>query len=951
MKKTIKRVSVLIIVVMALCLLATSLVACDRYKQQHDPESRAFSMSINTPDGVFNPFYSSSADDSSVLSFTQIAMLNTDKEGNIVYGENEPTVTKSLWTNENKDDDGNVLTTTYEFLIKNGIKWSNGYDLTIKDVLFNLYVYLDPAYTGSATIYSTDIVGLNKYRLQTTSDDEASGGMSDFEAGFIQDAAARINNVIEYVQYYGQGIPSDKKPSLPSNPNTTQIASDFVTFARLFMSELESDWNAINIEDYKEWGEVTPETANLPLKDQKFEGIKDKWVIFFLNDIGRSDLLRLDKDNNYEENSKGNYIIDKEVREEILYTMAHDWLVDKGLATIDSNDNVTLVESRELDEAIKEYCINIAFSSYFPGFIDDRGNDDTKSIITRKVDKFVLSEAERATVLTQIIPGTNANQFEMVARYWGSASTALEQFTAEEKSEYFKNAEKVVPNIEGIKVSKTNNFHGQALGSNHYVLRIDINDVDPKAIYNFAFTVAPMYYYSTTNWNDGKTNRNYIKEMEDDFAAWEAAYDRDPNTTYRMEHFGLEFGSNDFMLEVVKPESKNGVPVGAGPYMASSENGKESNVAQTEFLNDNMIYYVRNPYFYTVGEQIENAKIKYIRFKVVDADQIVNSLTTNNLDFGEPSATQPNIDVLDAAGINHVEIRTNGYGYVGINPRYVPEVAVRRIIMSAMNTQLIVDDYYEGGLAEVIKRPISKTSWAYPQSANDYISESGFEYRFNQSNNYNGQTIEQILEGLGYVKKSGVYEKNIEGFGVDKLNYKFTIAGGSTDHPAYAMFLEAMQFLNNHGFGVQVVTSNQALSDLSNGKLAVWAAAWSSTIDPDMYQVYHKDSQAGSVKNWGYPQILGMTSDAAWGDELILVQELSEQIDLGRATTDQDKRKEIYAGALDLIMELAVEFPTYQRNDMSAYQPNLLDPKTLPSKDECSPYSGLLARIWEINYL
>ena len=45
MKKTIKRVSVLIIVVMALCLLATSLVACDRYKQQHDPESRAFSMS------------------------------------------------------------------------------------------------------------------------------------------------------------------------------------------------------------------------------------------------------------------------------------------------------------------------------------------------------------------------------------------------------------------------------------------------------------------------------------------------------------------------------------------------------------------------------------------------------------------------------------------------------------------------------------------------------------------------------------------------------------------------------------------------------------------------------------------------------------------------------------------------------------------------------------------
>ncbi|MBD5092043.1 MAG: hypothetical protein HDT36_01505 [Clostridiales bacterium] len=946
MKKTIKRVSVLMMVVMALCLLATSLVAC--HKPKHDSESRAFSMSLNVPDGVFNPFYSSSADDSSVISLTQIAMLNTDKLGNIVCGENEPTVTKSWWSNENKDDDGNVVTTTYEFLIKNGIKWSNGSDLTIKDVLFNLYVYLDPAYTGSATIYSTDIVGLNRYRSQ--SDD---GDSSDFEAGFIQDAALRINNAIEYVQAKGKGVSSDNRPTLPDNLDTTQIVSDFVTIARLFYRELESDWNAINIEDYKEWGNVTSETANLPAKDQKFDGIKDKWVIFFLNDGGYSQLLRKDKDENYAENSKGNYIIDAEAREEILYTMAQEWLVEKGLATIDEQTYaVTLNNSdaSKLEEAIKEYCITTVFSNYFPGFLD---NDANASIITKNVDKFELTNAERTEVLNNIIPNTNANQYEMVSRYWGSASTALEQFTAEEKSAYFQTAERIAPNIEGIKVSKTNNFHGEALGSTHYVLRIDINDVDPKAIYNFSFTVAPMYYYSTTDWSNAKANishRNYIKEMSDDFDAWEAAYDRGEN--YTMSHFGLEFGSNDFMLEVVKPESKNGVPVGGGPYMASSESGKESGVTKADFLNNNMIYYVRNPYFNTVGAQIENAKIKYVRYKVVDADQIVNYLTTGNLDFGDPSATQANIDVLNGAGINHVEIKTNGYGYVGINPRYVPEVAVRRIIMSAMNTQLIVDDYYEGGLAELIKRPISKTSWAYPQSATDYVAENGFEYRFNQSNSYSGQTIEQILEGLGYTRGSGnVYEKNIDGFGRDRLDYKFTIAGGSTDHPAYAMFLEAVGYLNKHGFGVQVVTSQQALSDLSNGKLAVWAAAWSSTIDPDMYQVYHKDSQASSVKNWGYPQILGMTSDAAWGDELVLVQQLSEQIDLGRATTDQDKRKEIYAGALNIIMELAVECPTYQRNDMSAYQPNLLDPKTLPSKDDCSPYSGLLARIWEIDYL
>ena len=37
--------------------------------------------------------------------------------------------------------------TEYEFLIKKDIKFSDGTTLTIKDVLFNMYVYLDPAYT------------------------------------------------------------------------------------------------------------------------------------------------------------------------------------------------------------------------------------------------------------------------------------------------------------------------------------------------------------------------------------------------------------------------------------------------------------------------------------------------------------------------------------------------------------------------------------------------------------------------------------------------------------------------------------------------------------------------------------------------------------------------------------------------------------------------------------
>ncbi len=80
-----------------------------------------------------------------------------------------------------------------------------------------------------------------------------------------------------------------------------------------------------------------------------------------------------------------------------------------------------------------------------------------------------------------------------------------------------------------------------------------------------------------------------------------------------------------------------------------------------------------------------------------------------------------------------------------------------------------------------------------------------------------------------------------------------------------------------------------------------------------------------------------------------MVVELSGIIDEARSSNEEDYRKQKYSTALDLIMELAVEFPIYQRKDLFAYQSNLLDPSTLPTK--VTPFSGLLARIWEIDYI
>ena len=131
-------------------------------------------------DKVFNPFFSTAAADSNVVGMTQISMLGNDKEGKVTYGEKEAVVVLDMEQTVEGTKDVDQIT-TYNFVLKNNVKFSNGSPLTIKDVLFNLYVYLDPVYTGSSTIYSTDIVGLKEYRTQEANEKEQESFKQQFQ--------------------------------------------------------------------------------------------------------------------------------------------------------------------------------------------------------------------------------------------------------------------------------------------------------------------------------------------------------------------------------------------------------------------------------------------------------------------------------------------------------------------------------------------------------------------------------------------------------------------------------------------------------------------------------------------------------------------------------------------------------------------------------------------------
>ena len=511
--------------------------------------------------------------------------------------------------------------------------------------------------------------------------------------------------------------------------------------------------------------------------------------------------------------------------------------------------------------------------------------------------------------------------------------------------QYFKDAPVAFPNISGIKFANRNDatvVNGKTYGVPLYdengrvvegneVLTIKIKGVDPKAIWNFAFAVAPMYYYSD--------------------AAHIAAFDYEAN-------FGVERGSQTFMNEVVKNPAKIGVPVGAGPYAASKSSGGLDNVTAGDFCEKGVIYYERNPH-YVMGP----AKIKKVCYQVVSSTAILNSLYGGEIDFAEPNAKPETIAELDAKkedGIGNTSIKTSGYGYIGINAGKVPSINVRQVIMHCINTQECVD-YYKT-TASAIHRSMSATSWAYPKGCTPYypyiggpvpedltvVNPAYAQYVRSLSKKAGDVLSEEeqaifiktMIESAGYkFNSNGIYYK-----GNDTLKYTFTIAGQETDHPAYMAMLHAAEILNKNGFNVNVTTDANALKKLAEGSLTVWAAAWGSTIDPDMYQVYHKDSTATSVLNWGYKQILLNAGDK-YKTEVKLLNQLSTLIDQGREYTSQDARAPIYSQALDIVMQLAIELPTYQRDDLFAYNVNKIDETTFTPASELSPFKGLTSDI------
>lgn len=433
-----------------------------------------------------------------------------------------------------------------------------------------------------------------------------------------------------------------------------------------------------------------------------------------------------------------------------------------------------------------------------------------------------------------------------------------------------------------------------------YSVKVTLTEADATAIYTLAIPVQPLHYYGD-------------EELFD----------------YENHQFGFPKG------DLSSVRAKTTTPLGAGPYKFIKYENK------IVYMEANENYYKGTP------------KIKHIQIKTTQEGDQLPGVVQGTLDIAQPAISKEalaNMKAENSTGeVNGDKLFItltdfNGYGYIGMNANNVSvggdgssEASrnLRKAIATVLSVyrDVAIDSYY-GEAAAIINYPISNTSWAAPQKSDaDYMTAYSVDVDGNPIYTEGMSEAEKcdaaLKAAVGFFKAAGyTFDENgkmtVAPEGA-KMSYELFIpASGTGDHPSIGLVTNASEALKTIGFNLKVsdlADANIMWDALEAETAEIWCAAWSASLDPDMFQVYH--SMGGDSNKYAIRQ-----------------QELDELVMEGRTTTDQNVRKAIYKEALDYIVDYAVEVPIYQRQECWLYSMERVKMDSV-TKDQTSFYTWM----------
>ncbi len=460
-----------------------------------------------------------------------------------------------------------------------------------------------------------------------------------------------------------------------------------------------------------------------------------------------------------------------------------------------------------------------------------------------------------------------------------------------------------------------------------------------KKIDDYTVEVTQKGYFANSIYNIGGGNLTPLHYYGD-----ESMYD------YENNKFGFKNREPDAMDLI---ETKTTVPMGAGPYKFVKYENK-------------VVYFEANEHYWRGRPIIQNiqfketASVDMVAAVAKGEADVANEVTGSKERFKEIASYNTDTNAETGNTITSSLVWNLGYGYIGINSGKVNVGGDRASEASknlrkglatilAVYRDVVIDSYY-GTAASVIEYPISSTSWAAPQ-----VSDEGYRIAYSVDVDGNDiytadMTAEQKYEAalqaaIGFFKAAGYTWDEAQGKFTAapegaKLEYEIIIPGqGQGDHPNFQVASNAAEALKKIGFTLTIndpADSNVLWNKLDFGEQELWTAAWGSTIDPDMYQVYYSTNVPKAVP--------GAASNSSGSNHYqIMDPQLDKYIIDARTSADQTYRKQLYKQCLDIIMDWAVEIPSYQRKNVIIFRTESIDLDTLTP--DITTYWGWMSEI------
>ena len=211
-------------------------------------ENSVLSVEVGPPSETIDPALNNGREAAMLVNHAFEGLLRYDKDGNTIPGQAE---------SYEKSEDG----LTYTFHIREGLKWSDGSDLTAKDFLYSWKRVADPA---TASPYAEELLGMVRgYKEAAAGDLDALGLEAPDDKTFVVHLSYPCS-YFEQICAFAVMVPVQEATVEANGDAWTNAAETYVSNGPYFVSAYSQDEQFVLTKNPNYWNKdnITFETIN-----------------------------------------------------------------------------------------------------------------------------------------------------------------------------------------------------------------------------------------------------------------------------------------------------------------------------------------------------------------------------------------------------------------------------------------------------------------------------------------------------------------------------------------------------------------------------------------------------------------------------------------------------------------------------------------------------------------